>query len=307
MERFHEDIIACYLYPITLHGYPPEASATPQHLQEFADMGFQSVELEGIHQEHLGQMTGMTEKIRGQAGNLDLQVPVFCVVLPGLCDASDRVRQENLQQFETGCRLARQLGARAVLDNAPIPPWEFPEGLPVTRHYDDEVLSAASLPADLNWDRYWDGLVETFREACRIAGSHGLTYQLHPCHGALVNSTDAFLLFAEAVQSDNLKFNLDTANQFFLKDNLFLSLIRLKDFIDYIHVSDNSGTRVEHLAIGKGRIPWERFFETLDRIGYRGQFGIDIGGAESGVENLEAAYRGAAAFLQDHWFAHQTG
>jgi sugar phosphate isomerase/epimerase len=304
MEKFHEDIIACYLYPITLHGYPPQASASLQHLEEMASLDFKSVELEGIHKDHLGEMAGMTEAINQKAAELDLKVPIFCVVLPGLSDADEAVRAENLVRFETGCKTAKQLGARAVLDNSPIPPWEFPAGLPVTRHYDDEVLSAAGLSGDLNWDLYWDSLVSTFREACRIAAVHGLSYQLHPCHGALIQSTDAFLLFAEAVKMDNLKFNLDTANQFFLKDNLFLSLIRLKDHIDYIHVSDNSGSRVEHLAIGKGMIPWERFFETLDRISYRGQFGIDIGGAESEVSDLEAAYREAAAFLQDHWFAH---
>ncbi len=301
-EGFHEDIVACYLYTITKHGYPPRAEDAGLHLEEFKALGYVSIELEGIRKEHLNGMYEQRCELRAKADRLGLKVPVFCTVLPGLCSADEKERAENLEQFAKGCEIAVALGSSRVLDNAPIPPWKFPEGIPVTRHYDDEVLSAASLPGDLNWDKYWVALVETFREVCDIAATYKLSYQLHPCHGALVNSTDAYLLFAEAVKRDNLKFNLDTANQYFLKDNLFLSLLRLRDHIDYIHISDNGGSKVEHLGIGAGTIHWERFFETLSRIDYQGMFGIDVGGAESAVPDLDGAYRDAAGWLQSTWF-----
>ncbi len=306
MERFHEDIVACYLYTITKHGYPPVAGDAAMHLDEFSTLGYTSIELEGIRKEHLNGMFGQRHALKEKAGKLGLKVPVFCTVLPGLCSADQKEREENLLQFKRGCEVAVALGSKIVLDNAPIPPWQFPGGIPVTRHYDDEILSAVSLPADLNWELYWEALVETFREVCDIAAAHGLTYHLHPCHGALVNSTDAYLLFAGAVKRDNLKFNLDTANQYFLRDNLFLSLLRLHDHIDYIHISDNRGSRVEHLAMGEGTIHWDRFFGTLDRIGYAGIFGIDIGGAESDVSDLDAAYRDAAKYLESNWFKHRS-
>jgi len=306
MERFHEDIVACYLYTITKHGYPPVATDAPLHLDEFSKLGYTSIELEGIRQEHLNGIYTQRHALREKADVLGLKVPVYCTVLPGLCSADEKEREENLEQFAKGCEIAVALGSGAVLDNAPIPPWQFPEGIPVTRHYDDEVLSAASIPGDLKWDVYWEALVETFRQVCDIAASHKLTYQLHPCHGALVNSTDAYILFAESVKRDNLKFNLDTANQYFLKDNLFLSLLRLHDHIDYIHISDNRGSKVEHLAVGDGSIHWERFFETLDRVGYKGMFGIDVGGAESDVPDLDGAYRNAAECLQDKWFKNRS-
>jgi sugar phosphate isomerase/epimerase len=305
MERIHEDIVACYLYIITKHGYPPDDTAAFAHLDEFARLGFTGIELEGIREAHLDGIFLQRNSLASRVKELGLKVPVFCAVLPGLSSPDGKEREENLERLEKGCITASALGARALLDNAPLPPWKFPEGIPVTRHYDEEVLSAASLPVDLSWESYWDGLVETFREACDMAARHGLSYQVHPCYGALVNSTDAFLLFADAVKRDNLKFNLDTANQFFMKDQLFLSLIRLKDRIDYIHVSDNRGVRVEHLGIGDGRIDWERFLETLDRIGYSGSFGIDIGGDESDVPDLDGAYRSAAGWLTEYWFGRK--
>lgn len=306
MEDFHKDIVACYLYIITKHGYPPDATNSIGHLHEFHKLGYRSIELEGIREEHLEGVYSQRQQIKSEADLLGLDIPVFCIVLPGLSSPEKKERERNLQLFEKGCEVAETLGAGAVLDNAPLPPWKFPEGIPVTRHYDEEVLSTASLPADLDWNKYHDGLVETFRMACDIAASKDLTYHLHPCYGALVNSTDAYLLFTEAVKRDNLRFNLDTANQYFMRDNLFLSLIRLKDHLDYIHLSDNRGTKVEHLAIGEGSIQWEQFFETLDRIGFSGKFGIDVGGSESDVSDLDVAYHASAEWLSEKWFKHRT-
>ncbi len=306
MDDFSKDIVACYLYIITKHGYPPNAEDSPGHLIEFKDLGFQSIELEGIRAEHLEGVYAQREQIRTKADGLGLNIPVFCVVLPGLSSPDEKERERNLQIFAKGCEVAESLGSKAVLDNAPLPPWQFPEGIPITRHYDEEILSAATLPAGLDWNRYNDGLVETFRMVCDIASAKNLTYHLHPCYGALVNSTDAYLLFTDAVKRDNLRFNLDTANQYFMKDNLFLSLIRLKDHIDYIHLSDNRGSKVEHLAIGEGNIHWDQFFETLDLVNYRGIFGIDVGGTESDVPDLDSAYRSSAKWLMEKWFKNRT-
>ena len=304
MAVFHEDIVACYLYSITRHGYPPVASDTLVHLDELNNLGFRSIELEGIRREHLEGVHQIRQQISEKADTLGMKIPMFCVVLPGLSSPEPGEREKNLDLFEKGCELATSLGARAVLDNAPLPPWKFPGGIPVTRHYDEQVLAKATIPADLDWQKYWEGLVETYRQVCDVAARSNLTYQVHPCYGALVNSTDAYLQFAGAVKRENLRFNLDTANQFFMKDNLFLSLIRLKDHLDYIHLSDNRGGMVEHLALGEGYIHWDRFFETLDQIGYRGLFGIDVGGAESNITDLDSAYRSSARWLTEKWYNH---
>lgn len=306
MNKFHPDILACYLYVITKYGYPPQARNSLSHLEEFMNLGFSSIELEGIRKDHLMEMYSLRKEIKSGADKYKLKIPVFCIVLPGLSSPDPKERETNLQLFEKGCEIARDLGSKAVLDNSPLPPWKFPEGIPVARHYDENILAAASIPRNLNWTVYWNDLVGTYRQACEIAGKRNLSFHLHPCLGALVDSTDSFLLFANDVKMDNLKFNLDTANQFFLKDNLYLSLIRLQDHIEYIHMSDNRGGKVEHLETGKGLINWGRFFETLDRIDYKGQFGIDVGGAESEIDDLDTAYKKSASWLELNWFKHKS-
>jgi len=299
----HQSIVCAFLYTITRHGYPPPAENMSRYLVEMKDLGFQSVELEGIRREHLLGVYQRRFELRAQVKALELQVAYFCVVLPGLASADRREREENLLLFRQGCELASLLGAEGVLDNAPLPPYVFPADIPVVRHYDDQVLQSGSLPRALSWTGYWAELVRTYRAACDIAAEFNLTYQLHPCLGVLAATTDGFLYFRDAVGRNNLRFNLDTANQFVLKDNLALSLRRLADSIDYIHLSDNRGQQVEHLAPGQGLINWEVFFENLALIGFRGKIGIDIGGEESGVADLDLAYRQTAAWLEQRYFS----
>jgi sugar phosphate isomerase/epimerase len=228
-----------------------------------------------------------------------MSIPYFCAVLPGLTSPDKQERLKQLKLFEIGCKTANVLGADGILDNAPLPPYVFPKDIPVVRHYDEDVISSASFPSNLSWKGFWNYLIDTFREACDIAANFNLTYQMHPSIGVLSSNTDGFLYFYDAVKKDNLRFNLDTANQFVMKDNLVLSLRRLKDYVDYIHLSDNRGFKVEHLAVGKGNINWGVFFETLSQTKFKGHIGLDIGGSESEVENLDEAYLSSASWLEE--------
>ncbi len=297
----HRKIACAYLYTITRYGYPPEAANTLQYMDEMHHLGFQTIELEGIREEHLLGMYALQDEVAKRKRALNLEVPYFCVVLPELSSMDATVRKHQLKLFEKGCRIAKKLEALGVLDNAPLPNYKFPGDLPVVRHYEEDVLAAAYFPKDLKWSAFWDTLTSTYAECCDIAASYGLTYQMHPAVGTLASTTDAFLYFRDAVGRENLRFNLDTANQYMMKDNLALSLVRLKDHIDYIHLSDNKGTRVEHLVPGQGTIRWDVFFETLERINYKGFIGVDVGGDESDIGDLDTAYRNSVNFIEKNW------
>lgn len=296
---FNDRIICTYLYSISKYGYPPDANDTIKYIDEMISMGFKSIELEGIRNEHLTTVYNLKDEINQKIVDNNLSLPFFCAVLPSLSSFDKKEQQTQLDLLEKGCEAAKLFGAKGILDNAPLPPYEFSADIPVTRHYDEDVLSSVSLPKSMSWNYIWDHIVETFRTVCDIAAKYGLTYQLHPAVGVMSSTTDGFLHFFDAVKRDNLRFNLDTANQFVMKENLNLAIQRLAEFVDYIHISDNGGLKVEHLSIGDGVINWDNFFETLDRVNYKGYFGLDIGGAESGVNNLENAYIQSAKFVEN--------
>ncbi len=300
---FHDRLVCAYLYTITKYGYPPPARDTLKYICEMKDLGFKSIELEGVREAHLLEMHEMRHQIHDALTGLNMHLPFFCAVLPGLTSPDPQVRKKQLLLFEKGCEIAERLEARGILDNAPLPPYVFPKDIPVVRHYEEDILASASFPQNLTWKEFWIYLVETFREACDIAAGYGLTYQLHPSVGVLCANTDGFLYFYDAVKRENLRFNLDTANQFAMKENLSLALRRLAGFIDYIHLSDNRGQKVEHLKLGEGAINWRAFFDTLAAIDYHGYIGLDIGGNESAVQDLDEAYTATAQWLERNWLA----
>lgn len=299
---FNEKIICTYLYLISKYGYPPKAEDTALYIEEMTKLGFKTIELEGIREKHLLEVFAIRKEILSEIKHRNLSLPYFCVVLPGLSSLNESIRKKNLSLFKIGCELAAYFGAQGVLDNAPLPPYEFPDDIPVARHYDDETITAAIIPTDIDWNIYWKSLADTYGECCDTASSFGLNFHIHPAVGLLASSTDAFINFYQAVGKNNLKFVIDTANQFFMKDNIVLSLIRLKDHVEYIHLSDNNGNKIEHLESGKGKINWTEFFKTLKHINYNGYIGIDIGGEESIIDNLDQAYLSTASFIEEKFF-----
>jgi sugar phosphate isomerase/epimerase len=291
--------ISCaYLYIISRYGYPPPVEDTIDHIKEMAELGFSALELEAIGKENIKYLFENKEVVKDALTQYGCSVPVFCVVLPRLgADLAEWEQAECLELFEMGCQTARFFGAKGVLDNGPLLPLDYPSDMPVMRHYSGAQVSGLHLPTSLNWDTYWNKLTKTYRYACAIAAKYGLDYHLHPCEGCLTATTDSFLYFSQAVNAPNLMFNLDTSNQFLVRDNLSLSLIRLKDRISYIHISDNSGQKTEHLPPGKGQIDWDAFFSVLKEISYKGRIAIDVGGSETVIENIEKAYHESVSWL----------
>lgn len=301
MKVINSKIVCCYLLPITKYGYPPHAEETIKYIEEMHSLGFSSIELEGIRETHLNTVYEMREEIKNKFEELNVSMPYFCSVLPGLSSLDEKERNRNLELFEKGCNIASYLGAKGILDNGPLPPFQFPSEIPVVRHYGEDSMRLAFLPDNFSWRKFWDQLVDTYKTICEIASNYKLEYQVHPAVGVLASSTDGFLLLADSVKKDNLKFNFDTANLFAIKENLPLAYLKVKDYVSYIHISDNRGQKVEHLKIGNGLIDWDKFFDAINKTKYEGYFGIDIGGEESGVKKLNLAYLSASNFIEEKW------
>ncbi|NND33450.1 MAG: sugar phosphate isomerase/epimerase [Saprospiraceae bacterium] len=302
---FHQNIVCAYLYSITKYGYPPPAADTIKYLEEMANMGFRSIELEGIRDQHLTEMHEQRYEIRDALQRLSLNLPVYCTVLPSLSSQDEVTKEKQLHLFELGCQTAQVLGAKIILDNGPLPPYQFPGDIPVSRHYEHQLLSEATIDDDFEWNAFWQSLITTLQKACDIAGRYKCDYLVHPAFGVLGATPEAFLHLAKEVNRQNFGYNFDTSNLIALKCNLSLALHQLKSHIKYVHVSDNSGTKNEHIELGRGIINWSTFFKDLSQINYRGYIGIDIGGDESDVPNLDQAYITAAKLLTREYYHSQ--
>ena len=146
---FNEKIICCYLYPITKYGYPPPADNTILYLEEMNRLGFTSVELEGVREDHLLMVYKNRFKIRKKLDELNLKLPFFCAVLPGLSSLDEEIRNKNIVLFEIGCKIAVEFNSEGILDNAPIPPYIFPDDIPIVRHYERGIFAECFFPERL--------------------------------------------------------------------------------------------------------------------------------------------------------------
>ena len=177
--------------------------------------------------------------------------------------------------------------------------------MPIHRHYSPDVLRNVRLPQRLSWKVYWDNLLSRMDTACKFAADYGLNYYMHPCVGSLTDTTNGYLLLKEELGWENLKFNFDTSNLYYMHENLSLGLLKLGKDLDYIHISDSYGQRIEHQAAGNGTIDWDLFFGTLKQIGFSGELSIDVGGDESHVADIDEAYLQTARFLEEKIAAYE--
>ena len=117
----HVDRITCaYLYTISKYGYPPDLTDTRLHIKEMADLGFTSIELEGIGKDNIEYLFRNRREIAAILLDHACTLPVLCIVLPDLSSVDKTRRDAALELFEQGCETAQYLGAPAVLDNGPL-------------------------------------------------------------------------------------------------------------------------------------------------------------------------------------------
>lgn len=300
MKKINPRISCAFLYSISKYGYPPQPDNMVHYIKEMADLGFKTIEIEGIGEEGINVLYTLRHQIKEALQEYDLDLPVFCTVLPKLCSPNAILSDEAMESFRKGCELSAFLGAKAVLDNGPLIPYNFPKNMPIHRHYSEDVVNKVGFPIGFKWNKYHESLISTMRRACGIAAEYGQDYYLHPCVGSLTDTTNSYLLLADELKCPNLKFVFDTSNLHYMRENLVLDILRLGKQLDYIHISDSFGTRIEHqpLADGKGDIEWDLLFKALKDINFKGYFAIDVGGDESKVDNIDEAYVKTADFIQ---------
>ncbi|HOP11684.1 MAG TPA: sugar phosphate isomerase/epimerase family protein [Oscillospiraceae bacterium] len=74
-------------------------------------------------------------------------------------------------------------------------------------------------------------------------------------------------------------FCLDTGHLNLIGADQYEFITALGDRLETLHIQDNHGTEDEHLAPYMGNIIWERFFEGLRAINYRGNLSFETFGA----------------------------
>ncbi len=88
-----------------------------------------------------------------------------------------------------------------------------------------------------------------------------------------------------AVDSPAVRFCLDYGHSQMVGNTREL-LVALAPFLAYTHLADNMGRDDDHLAFGRGVVPWRQVFEWTREVGYPGPFTVEFPVREGVYEAL---------------------
>lgn len=287
-------ISCCWLYAITKYGYPPSIPDTFRVLGEMKALGFEYVELEGVRRDNLMAVYEQRHELKKYCEGEGLRVINFCPVLPGSVSLNRREREESWDLFKRAVEIAVFFGCATIQGDSFTPPLRFRGDSPYRESISYGKHFSVEVDPEFDWNRQWEGMVESFSFMTREARKAGLRFCIEPRVGELLSNTDAILRMMDAVNDDNFGAVLDTAHQNAQKEILALSVEKLGSRVFYVHAADNDGRLNDHLAAGRGTVDWDGVFQALKKHHFSGYLAIDVGM----VQDLDAQYHESFEFLK---------
>ena len=93
----------------------------------------------------------------------------------------------------------------------------------------------------------------------------------------LIENSDQFLQFMKKIDTDFIKLNFDVGHFFCVNEDPAELILKLEQYIEHVHLEDISKDRVHnHLIPGHGVINFEKIFENLEKIRYKGFITIEL-------------------------------
>ena len=124
----------------------------------------------------------------------------------------------------------------------------------------------------------WPRTVERVRRLTELAEGVDITLAVEPdfVPGFTVASSADFERLVNEVNSPALKLNFDTNHAAITEEDYLYWLRRLSDYVVLLHLSDSKNRKHGHLIPGDGELDWTEMKATLDEIGYRSCYVVDI-------------------------------
>ncbi len=176
---------------------------------------------------------------------------------PSWIEADNKLREIRVKHTVDCIYLARKLGAK----NLSTEP-----GGPINRQK-TALESSALLKI------FADGL----KKVKHIAEENSIKILVEPEPSLLIENSQQFLQLMKIICSDYIKLNFDIGHFYCVKEDPSETILKLIDYIEHFHLSDISNNRVHyHLIPGLGSIDFEKIFDTIKKIGYKGFVTVEL-------------------------------
>lgn len=266
------------------HSFTPGQDPEPA-IDVIAEIGFETIELILLSKEDLGSFW-TEEKISRIRSKIDerkleiSQMAMFQPVVEGLTSRDAAERQRNLDAFETGCRIAKRLGAPIV--NI-VAPWarelKGPQDY-LPRYYDiAEPKPGEKFHIDVapgfDWDGLWASYVEVTRACLERAKAHGLKFSLEHHTHTMVPDTASFLLLWDAIPDPAFGINLDIGWVAVQREYPPVAIHKVRKQLLHLHARDIDGLMRSFPHIGQGVMDLRGVVEALRQVGYAGAISLE--------------------------------
>jgi sugar phosphate isomerase/epimerase len=215
-----------------------------------------------------------------------LRVPQFAMFQPVVEDLSSPKREERqqaLDHFESGCRLAAKFNAPIVNIVAPwarelkgptsyLPRYyEVTSGAPTTKFHID-------IAEGFDCDAIWNGFVETTKGCVARAKAHGVKFSIENHTHTLLPDSGSVLRLLDAIPDPALGVNLDVGWIQLEREYPPVAIYKLKGHLMNLHIRDIDGLMRSFSPIGQGVMDFRAIVQALQKTGFQGFLSLEQDG-----------------------------
>jgi sugar phosphate isomerase/epimerase len=266
------------------HDFSPGADPEPA-IAIIGELGFDGIEMIVNAPKDLKDFwtDSRIDRIRQKLEKNKLQVSQFVLFQPvveGLSSTNSGVREQNLDNFEAGCRIGSKLGASII--NI-VAPWarelKGPTGY-LPRYYElGDPKPGQKFHIDIaegfDWDRVWAAYVEITKACLARAKAHGLKFSLEHHTHCMVPDASSFLRLWDAIRDPDLGYNLDTGWTLLQREYPPVAIYKVRKQLMNLHMRDIDGQMRQFVHIGEGVMDFKAIIDTLKQIGFTGYLSIE--------------------------------
>lgn len=248
-------------------------------------LGFDGIELIANGREDFKNVYdgASLDRIRSRLDKNKLVVSQFVLFQPvvsGLASPDMKVRGDNIDAFENGCRIASKLGAQRI--NI-VSPWPTDYGADrgyLPRFYEianpkkDDVFHI-TIADGFDWNKAWKEFVETARECARRAAALDLKMTIEHHTHCLVHDATAFLHLVGDVKAPNLGYNLDAGWTQAQREYPPLAIHKIGPHLMNVHMRDIDGLMHRFPPFGTGVMDVKGIVEAARKVSFNGFFSIE--------------------------------
>ena len=208
------------------------------------------------------------------------QFVIFQPVVQGLTSLDKTTQEQNLDYFETGCKIGKKLGAPVV--NI-VAPWarELGQGQGyIPRYYELRDPKPGqkyhiNIAGDFDWDRVWQAYIDATKACLQRAKAQGMKMTIEHHTHTMVPDATTFLRLWDAIRDPALGYNMDTGWTLLQREYPPVAIHKVKRQLMNLHVRDIDGMMRRFVHVGEGVMDFKAIAETLNAVGFEGYLSIE--------------------------------